>query len=153
VTELSLRIAGQLDEPIVLDLLMAMHSEAGMGSINPQKVTNAIRHCREMGCILVVEVNGLVSAIMGLRPDGFWWSDDVALFDQFTYVKPEARKTRAIFKLVQKAKEIAVEAGMPLLIANFGPVDTDIKSRLYRRFGRDIGTTIITGDTGTFLWR
>ena len=66
MTELSLRIAGQLDEPIVFDLLMAMHSEAGMGSINPQKVTNAIRHCREMGCILVVEVNGLVSAIMGL---------------------------------------------------------------------------------------
>ena len=65
----------------------------------------------------------------------------------------EARKTRAIFKMVEQAKKMAVAAGIPLVIANFGPVETEAKSRLYRRFGTDLGTTVITGETRNFLWR
>jgi hypothetical protein len=153
VTELSLRNATKHDDQSILELLVAMHREAGMGTINKKKVRNVIRHCREMGCIIVAEIQGVPKAVMGLRPDRFWWSDDIGLFDQFTYVSPEARKTRAIFKMVEAARKMAVDGGIPLVIANFGPVNTDAKSRLYKRFGRDLGTTVITGETRNFLWR
>ena len=153
MTELSLRNATERDDQSILHLLEGMHHEAGMGTLNNKKVLNLIRHCREVGCIILVDIQDVPKAVMGLRPDTFWWCDDVGLFDQFTYVAPEARKTRAIFKMVEQAKKMAVAAGIPLVIANFGPVETEAKSRLYRRFGTDLGTTVITGETRNFLWR
>jgi GNAT superfamily N-acetyltransferase len=153
VTEFNLKNATERDDQSILNLLTDMHAEAGMGSLNKAKVLNAIRHCRQLGCIILVEVNGLPAAVMGLKPDRFWWSDDLGLFDQFTYVAPSARKTKAIFKMVDAATKMAKDAGIPLLLANFGTVDTQRKSRLYKRFGKDLGTTVITGDTSTFLWK
>ena len=153
MTELNLRNATELDDQSILGMLINMHREAGMGSFNKTKVINTIRHCRQLGCIILVEVNGLPSAVMGLKPDRFWWSDDLGLFDQFTYVAPNARKTKAIFKMVDAATKMAKDAGIPLLLANFGTVDTQRKSRLYKRFGKDLGTTVITGDTSQFLWK
>ena len=153
MTELNLRNATERDEEVILSLLMDMHKESGLGSVNKDRVNKAIRHCRELGCILIAEVQGVPKAVLGLRPDRFWWSDDFGLFDQFTYVAPEARKTRAIFKLVDAAKSMAKEAGIPLVIANFGVVDTKAKSRLYKTFGKELGVTVITGETSHFLWR
>ena len=92
MTEINLRAATQHDDELILELLKDMHREAGMGTINLDKVVNVIRHCREMGCIIIAEVQGIPRAIMGIRADKFWWSDDFAIFDQFTYVAPEARK-------------------------------------------------------------
>ncbi len=153
MTELNLRNATERDDPLIFNLLIDMHHESGMGNFNPDKVKKAIRHCRLQGCIIVADIQGVPKAVLGLRPDRFWWSDDIALFDQFTYVAPEARKTRAIFQMINAAKRMAIEAEIPLLIANFGPVDTETKSRLYKRMGKSLGTTVIAGDTGKFLWK
>ena len=153
MTELSLRNATETDTQKVLELLCDMHKESGMGSINKDKVIKAIRHCRELGCIIIAEVQGVPKAIMGIRPDRFWWSDDIGLFDQFTYVAPEARKTRAIFEMVKAARQMAKDAGIPLVIGNMGPVDTKAKSRLFRTFGKQLGVIVITGETRNFLWR
>ncbi len=153
MTEINLRAATQHDDELILELLKDMHREAGMGTINLDKVVNVIRHCREMGCIIIAEVQGIPRAIMGIRADKFWWSDDFAIFDQFTYVAPEARKTRAIFKMVAHARDVAVQAGIPLVIGNLGPVDTEVKSRLFKMFGKQLGITVITGETRNFLWR
>lgn len=153
MTELSLKNATERDDESILNLLTDMHTEAGMGSLNKSKVLNTIRHCRQQGCIILAEIGGVPVAVMGLKPDSFWWSDDLGLFDQFTYVAPSARKTRAIFKMVSAAKKMAMDAGIPLLLANFGAVETERKSRLYKRFGTNLGTTVITGDTSQFLWK
>ena len=108
MTELHLRNASEHDDEVVLSLLQDMHRESGLGSINKSKVINAIRHCRQLGCIIIAEVQGVPKAVLGLRPDRFWWSDDFGLFDQFTYVAPEARKTKAIFKMVKAADNMAL---------------------------------------------
>ena len=51
---------------------------------------------------------------------------------------------------------MAKQARMPLIIANFGVKDTERKSKLYKRLGRDLGSTILLGDTKEFcgvkLW-
>lgn len=124
-----------------------------MGSINVAKVERHVRTTLQQGVILVIEDGSLPRAVMGLKISDFWWSDDKALMDAFTYVAPEARKTRAFRMMVNEAKTMASQAGLPLLMANFGPVDEDRKSKLFKRLGRQLGTTIITGDTSKFLWK
>ena len=137
----------------ILFLLMRMHEEAGMGSVNVDKVERHVRTTLQQGVILVIEDGSLPRAVMGLKISDFWWSDDKAIMDAFTYVAPEARKTRAFRMMVTEAKKMASQAGLPLLMANFGPVDEDRKSKLFKRLGRQLGTTIITGDTSKFLWK
>ena len=69
-----------------------------------------------------------VIGLMGLRITELWWCYDQVFMDQFTYVAPEGRKSRAIHKLVKFADGLAKQARMPLIIANFGVKDTERKS-------------------------
>jgi len=151
-TELALRSATEDDTHIIFSLLMQMYQEHRMGSLNPDKVERHVRTTLDNGVILIVENHGQPCAVMGLKIGGFWWSDDAALMDAFTYVSKEARKTRAFFMLVNQAKKIAEQGRLPLLMANFGPVDEERKSKLFRRIGKPLGTTVIAGDTTKFLW-
>lgn len=130
-----------------------MHEEAGMGSVNVDKVERHVRTTLDKGVILIIEDGNQPRAAMGLRIQDFWWSDDKALMDAFTYVAPEARRSRAFRMLFNEAKKMATQSGLPLLMANFGPVDEDRKSKLFKRLGKQLGTTIITGDTTKFLWK
>lgn len=150
---LRLRKALTEDANSILFLLMRMHRESGMGSVNVDKVERHVRTTLQQGVILIIEDGHHPSAVMGLKISDFWWSDDRAIMDAFTYVAPEARKTRAFRMMFNEAKKMALEAGLPLLMANFGPVDEDRKSKLFKRLGKQLGTTIITGDTSKFLWK
>lgn len=152
MTNLSLKIANKDDRVSIVHLLTEMHKESGMGSLNINKVLNAIELCLSKGVILSIEMDKEIVAVMGLRPSTLWWTDNEMLMDQFTYVQPKARKTKAIFKLVKEAKTIAKEMKMPMLLANFGFKNEERISKMYRRFGKPLGTTIITGDTSSFLW-
>lgn len=124
-----------------------------MGSLNLEKVEQYVGGCLRSGVILVVEKDDEPLAVMGLHFQSFWWCDDAALMDAFTYVAPEARRTRAFRMLFEKAKSMAEDAKVPLVMANFGPVDEERKSKLFRRLGKPLGTTIISGDTSKFLWK
>ena len=119
-------------------MLKEMHEESGMGSLNISIVLNTIELCLIKGVILLVERNKEAVALMGLIPNALWWTDDKLLMDQFTFVRPEARKTKAIFKLVKEAKMIAKAEKMPLLIANFGYVNEEKVSKMYKRFGKSL---------------
>ena len=140
------------DIPLVVNLLVDMYHEAGMGKLSLKKVEKTVKLCLEKGAIILVEKENKVIALMGLRMSELWWCNDHVFMDQFTYVAPEGRKTRAIHKLVKFADNLAKQARMPLMIANFGIVDTERKSKLYKRFGRNLGNTILLGDTEQFLW-
>ena len=84
-----------------------------MGKLNMPKVERYIGATLARGVILIVEDDDLPIATMGLRVQDFWWSDDTALVDAFTYVAPEGRKTSAFRMMFRKAKEMANKAHMP----------------------------------------
>jgi hypothetical protein len=140
------------DIPLIIKLLVDMYHEAGMGKLVLDKVEKTVKLCLEKGAIILIEKDNKVIGLMGLRITELWWCYDHVFMDQFTYVAPEGRKTRAIFKLVKFADGLAKQAGIPLMIANFGTVDTERKSKLYKRFGLNLGNTILLGDTKEFLW-
>ena len=138
---------------VMVLMLKEMHEESVMGKLNISKVLNTIELCLIKGVILLVENKKEAVGLMGLLPSSLWWTDDKLLMDQFTFVRKMARNTRAIFKLMQGAKKIAKEKSIPLLVANFGYVNEDRVSKMYKRFGKPMGVTVITGDTSSFLWR
>lgn len=140
------------DIPLIVNLLVDMYHEAGMGRLVLEKVEKTVKLCLEKGAIILIEKNNKVIGLMGLRITELWWCYDQVFMDQFTYVAPEGRKSRAIHKLVKFADGLAKQARMPLIIANFGVKDTERKSKLYKRLGRDLGSTILLGDTKEFLW-
>ena len=150
---LKYRLATKDDRVSIVHLLTEMHEESGMGSLNLNKVLHTIELCLANGVILLIEMNKEIVAVMGLRTSALWWTDDKVLMDQFTYVHPRARKTRAIFRLVKEAKKLSSEMKIPLMIANFGYINEERISKMYRRFGKSLGTTIILGDTSSFLWK
>ena len=53
--------------------------------------------------------------------------------------------------MVAHARDVAVQAGIPLVIGNLGPVDTEVKSRLFKMFGKQLGITVITGENKKLL--
>ena len=122
-----------------------MHSESKMGSVNKSKVLEKILHVFHNGIIIVTETNEEISGTMGLLPFDFWWSDDKALGDQWLFVSKKYRSTRSFQTLISSARKISHEAKLPLLLANFGKVAEERKSKLYGRLGVKMGTTIMTG--------
>jgi hypothetical protein len=116
-----------------------------MGSVNKSKVLEKILHVFHNGIIIVTETNEEISGTMGLLPFDFWWSDDKALGDQWLFVSKKYRSTRSFQTLISSARKISHEAKLPLLLANFGKVAEERKSKLYGRLGVKMGTTIMTG--------
>tara|TARA_Y100000996_G_scaffold403658_1_gene376859 strand:+ start:185 stop:655 length:471 start_codon:yes stop_codon:yes gene_type:complete len=150
----TVRIADQSDLNSVLDMLWEMHLEAGMGSLNTDKVQNKVYDTFKNGLIIISENEKKeLTGTIGLNKFQFWWSDDWALADQWSFVKKNHRKSKAFFYLVKKAKKIATEGNVPLLLANFGTVDEARKTKLFSRIGVKMGTTVIMGDISRFLWR
>ena len=143
------RIADQSDLDGVLEMLWEMHLEAGMGSLSIDRVQKKVIETFNKGLIIISENKKGLTGTIGLNKFQFWWSDDWALADQWSFVKKNHRKSRAFLSLVKKAKEGKV----PLLLANFGIVDEERKTKLFSRIGVKMGTTVITGDTSRFLWR
>jgi len=139
------RIATKDDTSKIYKLLLDMHSESKMGSLNKSKVLEKILHVFHNGIIIVTETNEEISGTMGLLPFDFWWSDDKALGDQWLFVSKKYRSTRSFHTLVNSAKKISEQAKLPLLLANFGTVAEERKSKLYERLGVKMGTTIMTG--------
>ena len=147
------RIADQSDLDNVLDMLWEMHLEAGMGSLSVDRVQKKVMETFNNGLIIISENKKGLTGTIGLNKFQFWWSDDWALADQWSFVRKDHRKSRAFLSLVKRAKEIANKGKVPLLLANFGTVDEERKTKLFSRIGVKMGTTVITGDTSRFLWR
>lgn len=139
------RIATKDDTSKIYQLLLDMHLEAKIGNLNKSKVLEKIHHVFHKGIIIVTEVNGKISGTIGLLPFDFWWSDDKAIGDQWCFVSKQYRSTRSFHTLISSARKISYEAKLPLLLANFGRVAEERKSKLYGRLGVKMGTTIMTG--------
>ena len=149
----TVRIADQSDLNEILDMLWEMHLESGMGSLSVDRVQEKVSSTFSKGLIIISENGQKITGSIGLNKFQFWWSDDWALADQWSFVRKKHRKSKAFLSLVKKAKEISLEAKVPLLLANFGTVEEERKTKLFSRIGVKMGTTVITGDTSRFLWR
>lgn len=82
----------------------------------------------------------LVGAFL-MRPDTVWFSSTPALFEIGFFVRKDSRRSHAARLLIDAAKAIADDMGLPLFPTPFTGVDMDRKDKLFERTGfRRVGS-------------
>lgn len=149
------RIATMEDIGAVYSLAVAAHAEAPLNYCLLDKAAVVTELARLIGLgatILAVDPNGLIVGVMPITFDHIWYGqrdDKNAWFlaARFIYVLPPARASNAFNVLLEKAREISEEQGLPLSILLDQGADIERKDELMRRKGlRYVGGNWILGD-------
>jgi len=146
------RVAGKEDEGEIFALLLMMHAEMGMFSLNRDKVLEGIQ-CgteRRGGMIYVTEENNRVVATLGMIVVTDWYSDDKYMLERWNFVHPEYRRSDHARRLLEQAKwthERFKLAGslMPFQCGINSFDRTEAKIRLYARHMPCIGAFFMWG--------
>src|SRR5262249_21129644 len=87
------RLANQADEYEIFGLLLMLHAENGLFSLNPEKVIAGIRWATERkgGVIFVIEEGKRIVASLGMTIAQDWYSDDEYLLERWNFVHPDYR--------------------------------------------------------------
>lgn len=146
------RVAKPSDEGEIFALLMMLHAENGIFSLNTQKVIDGIRIATERngGIIWVIEDDKRVVASLGMLMTSDWYSDDLYLLERWNFVHPDYRKSDYARKLLEQAKwttEWFKRDGilMPFQCGINSFERTEAKVRLYARSMPCIGAYFIYG--------
>lgn len=131
----TIRAAPAADMPALQDLLRAMHAEVGIGRLDEAKAAGMIHHVLTNGAVFVADLDGVIVGSIGLTADSWWYSQDRFLTDVWTFVHPDARKTRAAALLIGEARGMAKRIGAPLVLGLFNRVEIDRKAQFYQRLG------------------
>jgi hypothetical protein len=132
----------RLCEPDDLPRLMALgvryHEEAGESRL-PLDVDKSMKwmyYAITRSLAICVEQGGEVVGAMILSEEPPWWSSAKALWEAGFYVAPLSRKaTGAAGLLVDTAKAMADDMGIPLFVTPMTEVDVDRKDRWFRTKG------------------
>lgn len=101
------RLATKSDEADIFALLLMLHAENGMFSLNHDKVIAGIQWAteRQGGLIFVIPAgDGRIVATMGMTVTSDWYSDDEYLLERWNYVHPEHRRSDYARKLLEQGK-------------------------------------------------
>ena len=135
-TDLShIRLAGEADEMQIFNLCSLMSAEVGLYQLKWPKVSAMIRLAtqRVRGIIGVVGDSHDLKAAIFMVIEPVWYSDDFTLMEYFTYVRPDARKSRYATDLLAYGKQCADELGIDFVAGVFSTTRTEAKCKLYRR--------------------
>jgi GNAT superfamily N-acetyltransferase len=146
------RLATKNDEGEIYALLLMLHAENGIFSLNPKKVIDGIRYATERhgGLIYVIEEDRRLVATLGMLMTCDWYSDDEYLLERWNFVHPDYRTRDYARKLLEQGKwtsEWFRSRGklMPLQVGINTFDRLDAKVRLYARHMACIGAYFIYG--------
>lgn len=148
------RLATQADEMEIFGLLLLLHAENAMFSLNREKVLAGIRYATERkgGIIYCIEEDKRVVASLGMLITSDWYSDELYLMERWNFVHPEYRRSDYARKLLEQAKWASEwfksrpgNLSMPFLCSINSFERTEAKVRLYARHMPCIGAYFIYG--------
>jgi GNAT superfamily N-acetyltransferase len=146
------RLATKADEGEIFGLLVMLHAENGLFSMNRDKVIDGIQYAteRQGGIIFVIEEDNRVVATMGMAIVSDWYSDDEYLLERWNYVHPDYRKRDYARRLLEQGKwahEWFKREGamMPFMCGINSFHRTESKIRLYARHMPCIGAYFMYG--------
>lgn len=133
--ELPIRLATQDDEPEIMTLCRELHAENGLRSMNEDKVRAVLATAwnRTGGIVAVIGHPGYIEAVLVLRLDQLWYTDDWHLGEQFLFVRKDHRRSTHAKRLIEYAKKAAEHLHVPLVIGVISNDRTAAKVRLYQR--------------------
>jgi len=148
------RLATPADEGELFAMLLMLHAENGMFSLNPTKVIQGIRWATERkgGVIFVIEENNRIVASLGMTIAQDWYSDDEYLLERWNYVHPDYRRGDYGRRLLEQGKwssewfRVNSKIAMPFQCGITSFDRTEAKIRLYARHMPCVGANFIWGD-------
>lgn len=148
------RIANAGDVEELFQLCCIMHDENFVLPMSEDKVRSFLVNStlpeieKRCGVIGIVGEKGKIEGAMGLAFESMWYSDEMCLFDMWTYVLPKYRSSTNSQDLIAWSKMISNHFGYPLMIGILSNVRTEAKVRLFRKqLGTPAGTFFIYGNT------
>jgi GNAT superfamily N-acetyltransferase len=146
------RLAKKKDEGEIFGLLIMLHAENGLFTLNRDKVLKGIQHAteRQGGIIFVIDEGPRVVATMGMSIVTDWWSDDEYLMERWNYVHPDYRKSDYARRLLEQGKWAhdwfkKEGALLPFMCGINSFYRTESKIRLYARHMPCIGAYFMYG--------
>ena len=146
------RLATKADEGEIFALLLLLHNENALFSINHNKVLAGIRWATERkgGVIYVIDDGPRVVASLGMTVACDWYTDDEYLLERWNYVHPDYRRSDYARKLLEQGKwshEWFKQQGklMPFFCGINSFTRTEAKIRMYARHMPCIGAYFMYG--------
>ena len=135
------------DAPEVYRLMVALHQENGVFSLNEAKAGWMCAQLFEPGLGVVGVIRGPseIEGAIALKRAQLEYSDDWYLSETYNYVRPAYRKSDHAKRLILFAKECAADLGIPLLMGIVSTQRVEAKMRLYRRLLTPVGGYFISG--------
>lgn len=138
------RVATEADRDAVEALARLMHAEVGMFPIAADKLRATI----DLGI-----KHKLIGLTGGERPTGvlclaiesLHYTDDFHLTDKFFFVHPDHRKTPHARSLLEWAKHVGDQVGVPVFVAIFNTKRTEAKARMMERHLTYAGSMFVHG--------
>lgn len=111
------------DAEAVFSLYRQMHAE---GCVPPsafhalKTMTNVMRLVSGPGsCVLMAMDGDDVAGVLSLYEEAYWWSEDRHITDKGLYVRPEWRDGGALDLLLNAAKNLSDDTGLPVYLTIF----------------------------------
>jgi len=148
------RLATKADERAILELLLLLHQESGLFTLNLDKVIAGIQYATEGqgGVIFVIEEAGRIVASLGMSVAQDWYSDDCYLLERWNFVHPDYRKGNDYARrLLEQCKwstdwfQANTKIDMPFQCGITSFDKTHAKIRLYARHFPCLGANFIYG--------
>lgn len=119
----------------ILHLLELMHDEVHLFPLDPEEGILYIDKLmnKNGGIIGCIQEDGVVNSIIGLVLERYWYSKQWFLYEMFTFVHPDLRKSTRAKSLLQFAKNCAEEMNLPLVTGITSNHRTEAKIKLYER--------------------
>lgn len=150
------RIADASDIEELFVLCCQMHDENFVLPMSETKVRDFLVNStrpeieKRSGVIGIVGDKGKIQGAMGLAFESMWYSDEMCIWDMWTYVLPQYRSSSNSKDLIAWAKMISDHFGYPLMIGILSNHRTEAKVRLFKKqLGTPAGTFFIYGNTYT----
>ena len=146
------RLAKAGDVEALIEMSKAVHAEGGVMPMSESRVRiladRAVKRDRFF-CGVIGEV-GKLEAVIALMIGQYWYSTTPHLEEIFAYVRPEFRSSARAKALLEFAKFMASDVGVPLIIGVLSNNRTEAKIRLYKRqLGEPAGCYFLyNGKTG-----
>jgi GNAT superfamily N-acetyltransferase len=146
------RLATKADEGEIFGLLLLLHAENALFSMNRDKVLTGIQYATERkgGIIFVIDEGRRVVATMGMCVACDWYTDDEYLLERWNFVHPEYRRSDYARKLLEQGKwahEWFKAKGklLPFMCGINSFHRTESKIRMYARHMSCIGAYFMYG--------
>lgn len=140
--EMPIRIATPDDADDVMALLRLMHGENGRGPLNEAKVRATVDRgaARQRAIIGLIGEPGLPQASIGLFIGSYWYTEAEHLADLWTFVHPGYRRGAHARNMLEWAKSVSDQLGVPLGMGIMSIDRVWEKVELYkRRLGDPVG--------------